>query len=218
LDTKQIGFFGDSWVVGAELPDRNLSFPNLLDAKNYGQGGTSIPGLLRRFNEVEKNFSTAIFCLTDPARLMFYKSWDQYKDDMQGTALTTREYEMLRKISNDYNNDIIVSQVCYILYKWCLDLNITCYFVNLFGGQLGKSFLYNLIPDNVWLLPIHTCLTKEVFDKNGWFPDYPTIGDYTYWLQNNNEDVQTCIRPCDAHPNKLGHKAIADFIGSKINV
>jgi len=214
LDFNRVAFFGDSWVYGAEL-DSKWSFPCLLGSNNYGVNGTSIPGLLRRFNEVRKDFSIAIFCLTDPSRQMFYKDYNNYKDHSQGTAQEISELRILQMTGNDYNDDIVASQTLYILYKWCQDLGIQCYFVNLFAGQLAESFLYDLIPDNAWLISKRSCLVKEVFDTQNYFVEYPHCGDFSCWLQDNNSDVQNFIRPCEYHPNRIGHRAIADFIINK---
>ncbi len=216
MDFSRVAFFGDSWVSGEELDNKDQSFPCLLGAQNFGIPGTGIPGLLRHFNQAEKNFDLAIFCITDPSRIMFYKTYDDYTDDIQGTALASSEHKTLQKIGNNYNDDVIVSQICYILLKWCQDLDIQCYFVNLFTGQLGESFLYKLIPDNYWLINKHSCLLKEVFDTQNYFADYLGKRELWIWLKNDNADVKKFIRPCENHPNKTGHKAIADFMNNKL--
>jgi len=218
MDFSRVAFFGDSWVYGSELDNKDKAFPNLLGALNYGVPGTGIPGLLRRFNEAQKEFDIAVFCLTDPSRLMFYKDYDNYTDDSYGNALLDSEYTTLQKISNDYNDDVIVSQVCYILYKWCCDLNIDCFFINMFTRQLNESYLWKLIPDNKWLLPPQSHVVKHLFDRQKTLCEFDDMRDHAAWIYNNNSpDVQKFIRPCDRHPNKLGHKVIAEFISDKLN-
>lgn len=220
---NRIAFFGDSWVAGCEANEIDgtdcpeFAFPShFKDSINLGVTGSSVDSIIDILYD-NLDIDTAVFCLTEPVRRIFYTKENKVID---GNVSLDNEFKReLTSLSNDINDDMIVSRMCLLIYYICINHNIKPYFVNLFGSQYGVSKLWNLIPADNWLLPRDTCLVKELFDNSDWFPDYPnTAGDYTYWLRDNNNDVNRYISPCDAHPNKIGHRTIAAFIDSKINV
>ena len=137
MNFSEVAFFGDSWVEGAELKTNQDNFVKILGAKNYGRQGSSIPGLLQIFHDCkEKNFKVAIFCLGEPSRIIYYSDKDFYLDSNAGYGKKGHPlhdtHQKLMAMSTDYDQDIKVSQSVYVLYKWCLDLNITPYFVNMY--------------------------------------------------------------------------------------
>lgn len=202
---------------GSDAPE--FAFPSYFSGSlNLGISGNSNDYLVSQLEENLQNIETAVFCLTDPAR-RYWK--DNNGSWINGNNASSKLPDYVKKcitsLSNDTNDDLISSQVCLLLYLICKINNIQPYFINMFGSQLGESKLWELIPESAWLLPKNKCIVQKCFDVSNYLVEFPTIGDYTFWLQTNNSDVQKFIRPCDAHPNKLGHKVIAEFIGNKLN-
>lgn len=229
MDFSRVAFFGDSWVVGCEANEENgddapeYAFPSYFDNSiNLGHSGASNDSLIIKLHTNLDNIDTAVFCLTDPARRYFVNDdieIDGNSRNSQDNKHNLEAYDRaLMYLSNDLNDDLIVSKTCLLLYYMCCEHDISCYFLNLFSGQHGTSPFWKMIPKELWLTPLRSTLVQEVFDTQGWYPEYPNAGDFTYWLQGNNTDVQKYIRPCEAHPNKTAHQAIANFIRNKINV
>lgn len=225
MDFSGVGFFGDSWVAGCEANEENgddapeFAFPSYFDNSiNLGITGGSNDYIINQLVENLYKIKTAIFCLTDPARRYWVDENDKWKNgNVNSTNLSKDITKNIISLSNNVNDDLLTSKTCLLLYLVCKANNIDPYFVNMFGGQLGKSKLWELIPGSIWLLPKDKCIAQHCFDNSNWFVEFPNIGDFSYWLQTNNSDVVKYIRPCDAHPNKLGHKVIAEFISDKLN-
>ena len=229
MDFSGVGFFGDSWVAGAEANEIDstdspeYAFPTYFEnSKNLSISGASNDIMLHVLLENLDRINTAVFCLTDPSRRYFVDD-DNIEIDGENSRdwfTQQKKYEMLYRtllsLSNDLNDDLIVSKTCLLMYYMCRMHNISCYFLNLFSGQYGVSPFWKMIPDELWLTPLRSNIVKEVFDTQGWYPEYPNVGDFNYWLQDNNSDVQKYIKPCKYHPNKTGQRAIADFIKSKL--
>jgi len=220
---SKIAFFGDSWVAGCEANEIDgsdapeFAFPSYFpESLNLGITGGSNDYFLEQLTENLYNIKTAIFCLTDPARRFWKDSKGNFINGNNIDSSLMNIYKYLTNLSNDVNDDVLTSRTCLLLYLICKTYNIEPYFVNMFGGQLGESPLWSLIPESAWILPKDKCISKHCFDQKNWFVEYPGIGDFSVWLKTNNLDVQKFIRPCIAHPNKYGHKVISEFISSKI--
>ncbi len=219
MNYSNVAFFGDSWVSGDELENKENSFPNLLGAKNLGKSGSSIPGLIQSFYESEKDFDTAIFCLTEPSRLIYFEDSNSYYDIQCGNKNHPlfETHQQLMAMSTDYDQDMKVSQTCYILYKWCLDLQITPYFINLWTSQLAESYVWSLINKEAFLLPITNNLVKLLFDTQNFFPETDDAKDWGHWRTTRNKDFHTFIYPNTGHPNIKGHQIFANWFKNKIN-
>ena len=219
MNYSNVAFFGDSWVYGDELDDNNDSFPNLLGAKNFAKSGSSNPGLIQRFYEVDKNFKTAIFCLTEASRIIYYGDKNNYIDTqyIKDDHPLHSTHQKLMSLSSDYDQDMKVSQTCYILYNWCKKLDIVPYFINIWTSQLGESFIWNLISKDSFLLPITNNLVKKLFDTQKFFPDKDTPQDFGIWRTTRNNDFYTFIYPNTGHPNIKGHQIFANWFKNNIN-
>ena len=117
--TKRIGFFGDSWVAGCEANEIDgtdspeFAFPSYFENSiNLGVTGSSIEGVLSVFYSHQADISQAVFCLTDPAR-RYYVDTDSVIDGNLGFN------PLLSRLSNDLNDDYIVSKTCGLLYLLC---------------------------------------------------------------------------------------------------
>ena len=224
MDYNRLAFFGDSWVAGCEANELDgsdapeFAFPSYFPGSlNLGISGNSNDYLVSQLVENLQNIETAVFCLTDPSRRYWTDDNGNWVNGQISCNLSDYLQRCIFSLSNDTNDDLITSQACLLLYLICKTNNIQPYFINMFGGQHCESKFWDIIPESVWLLPKDKCIVQQCFDTVNWFVEYPLIGDFSVWLKTNNKDVINYIRPCDAHPNKLGHKVIAEFIGNKLN-
>ena len=220
----QLAFFGDSWVSGCEANEKDgwdapeFAFASYFqDSVNLGFSGGSNDYFVSQLTNYLDKIDVAVFCLTEPSRRYWQDDLGEWINGNRTSSDLEHVNKHLVSLSNDVNDDRLTSETCVLLYTLCKTNNIRAYFVNMFGGQYCDSELWQLIPEDAWLLPRHTCIAAHCFDTQDWFPEFPTTGDFTDWLHTNNADVQQYIRPCEAHPNKLGHKAIAEFIRERIN-
>jgi len=224
LDLGRVAFFGDSWVAGCEANELDgsdapeFAFPSYFPGSlNLGYSGGSNDYFAHQLVENLLNIETAVFCLTDPSRRYWIDNNGNYINGSNGIQkLPGYIDKCLLSLSNNVNDDLLTSQLCLLLYSICKINNIKAYFINMFGGQHCESKFWDLIPESAWLLPKDKCIVQQCFDQKNWFVEFPHVGDFTYWLETNNSDVQKFIRPCIAHPNKLGHKVISEFIMGKI--
>ncbi len=210
-------FYGDSWPNGCELENSQgksrpeLAFPAMVSYRlrrsfvNKAVTGSSQPYLIEAFleSDVESN-DIAIFCLTAKTRRM-YRSVDN--------SIVESQFNHDDRYVNEYEDERVSSQTCALLYFLAQQKNVKPYFFNLFDTVRHDNKLYQVIPDDCWLIPRNHSVLSWLFD-----PDFFTRnadhhnGDFREWLDRNCELVEKYIRPCEAHPNITGHRVIADYI------
>ena len=224
----KIWFFGDSWVAGCELArfksnneldfgkdEPSLAFPNIIqeltgiECINKGVSASSQPSMIEYFHSCNFNKGDiAIFALTSPGRRM-YRSDDGSIADQGCTAN--------KEFINQYDDERVSSQAIALLYYMSLSRGVTPYFFNLFDCVRFGDITYNEIPNENWLISNTSSIIDTLFDTE-YFKRYDHHRDWNFqeWLETENELVQKYIRPCEAHPNLVGQRAIADFIIEKL--
>ena len=214
-------FFGDSWPAeGGELETmygkKFKSYPamisDLLDIPyvNHAQWGTSQPDMISKL--ILSNASTgdhAIFSMTAPSRRFYF--------DDNGTAENISVDKSAEQV-NDYQDSWLSALTCYTILNYCITKQIRAWFINTFNVSYKPTRahpLWNMIPDDVWVLPKNTCAVQMLFDPEQ-FADKYDDSDFYNWLQSNNAQVKKYIRPCQDHPNLTGRERIAQTIAEKI--
>jgi len=77
--------------------------------------------------------------------------------------------------------------------------------------------MHKEIPDKNWLIPKEESVLSTLFDPEFFHQfDHHNQGNFLNWLDTNNSNVITYIKPCQYHPNLNGHKRIAEFIADQI--
>ena len=96
-------------------------------------------------------------------------------------------------------------------------MKVVPYFINMFDTIRHGTRFDDFIPEKNWLIPKNHSILSWTFDPD-FFTRYKDHhnGDFRDWLNRDCELVKKYIRPCTAHPNITGHKAIADLIVSKL--
>lgn len=217
IEVMTIWIYGDSWPAGCELDndhgqDRpNLAFPAIVAKKlscasiNLARTGSSQSYMIEALldSEIQSNDIT-IFCLTARTRRMYR--------DADGKIVEI-QFNPNELYSNRYEDDRVCAQNCALLYFLTREKKATPYFLNLFDAVNHNDQMYNLIPDHHWLIPKNHSVLSWIFDPE-FFKNHKNhhTGDFTEWLNRNEDPVKKYIRPCIAHPNITGHRAIADFI------
>ena len=212
-------FFGDSWPAEGPMPgvkEELVSYPSLvgqelnLPVSNHSVLGTSQSDMIQQLlnSGIQAN-DVAVFSVTAYSRQFYY--------DENGNKINVSKPEdmAMLKTVNDYNGVWQSAQNCYLLYSICRQWNITPCFLNTFNNCYLKHYhhkLWDLIPDDVWILPKDKCVVQE-FDPVyfGQYDEYRN-SDYRDWLKTNNAQVQYYIRPHEAHPHVNGRKKIAEII------
>ena len=199
-----------------DVPGIILSYPTVvgqivnLPIKNYSQNGSSQPDMIQKLLNADINDGDiAIFSMTAQSR-QFY-----YNDSGKPINVATAEEMSLLPTVNDYNGVWQSAQTCFVLYNICQQKNVIPCFLNTFNISYHKEYhhkLWELLPDDVWIMPKDHCVIEE-FDTEyfGKFDEYRN-SDFWEWLQTNNKQVQYYIRPYANHPHVNGRKKIAEII------
>jgi hypothetical protein len=226
-------WFGDSWVVGDELElsvpmtDRGqYVFGKLVsdyfhaDSVNLGVSGSSVDSLPWEFNKITKQIKTGdtiFFCLTAPHRTTILnddKIPTQFTSGAPNYSKSAHPYQAKwfkyfdTNTHRHYNYDRSIS----LLWLWCQQLQVNCFFMNLFTTMTEK--LFDIVPESCWLLPRHECASKFILPLDG-NHDGTVISDDSWFLtteqwESQQQYLEKYIRPGYCHPNISGHRIIAD--------
>jgi hypothetical protein len=214
-------FFGDSWPAeGGELEriyeKKFKSYPamisDILDIPyiNHAQSGTSqMDMILKLISSKASTGDHAIFSMTASSRRFYF--------DDNGTTKNTSVDQSPEQV-NDYQDSWLSALSCYTILNYCAAKQIHAWFINTFNVSYKSKWahpLWNMIPDNPWILPKDTCVVQMLFDPKQFSHGYDD-SDFYDWLQSNNAQVQQYIRPCLDHPNLTGRQRIAQVIAEKI--
>jgi len=237
-------FFGDSWAAGCELNGyithnlkrtksynkqlahalthennciylmKELAYPSIVGnmlnepIDNHGITASSQDRMLYEFNNANIiQGDDAVFALTAPSRKSCLSDNNEIIDI---------QWDESDKYLNEYNNDWRSAQTCLLLYFLCNKLGINAWFFNVFTtiDIKLKNDLWNIIPDDRWLIPKHENIISRIFDKH--ISQWSHEGNLFDWIMTENDAVKKYIRPCKAHPNLEGHQKIAEYIASEL--
>jgi len=219
-----IYFFGDSWCVGFPYPNYNTepdTYASMvgkhfdLPVKNMGLHGSSQPGMIHQLlNSGIKSNDHAVFSMTANSRRFNY--------DTNGNPVDISDpIELAQLPLNDFDNTWMSAWVCYILYKYCLDNNITPWFINTFNVSYHPDYhhpLWDSIPGNNWIIPPDH-MAVEHFDPV-FFSRHTDIrnSDFNEWFKTQNNQVKYFMgdHGNDNHPGPQGRKKIAEIIINKL--
>ena len=223
-------FFGDSWSseeseIEVLIQKKKItvnepvkSYPAIvsellrLPYKNYSFPGTSQTHVIQQVLKSDISAGDhAIFSLTAPSRRFYFNN----VGDSENTLIDENKNAV-----NDYQDNWLSSLACYSLYQLCRQKLVNPWFLKTFNVSYLKDSndsLWELIPDNVWLVPKTTCIVATEFDPEFFdqFDEYKNI-DFHSWLKTDNQQVQQYIRPCRDHPNMLGRKKIAEKVAAEL--
>ena len=146
-------WFGDSWVNGDELEDKNLSFPAVFsrslntEFKVYAKNASSIPNLLIQFDQAIYNLTPGDVCffgLTSPDRTMllkdqeyhFYPAANLNKDSRVDLELNKLWYKYF---DSEQNRQFVCSNTLDALNGMCKHIGVTALFYNLFCTNTYKT-------------------------------------------------------------------------------
>ena len=216
---RKIWWFGDSWVFGAELEDpTNECFANLVSSEleleytNLGQGATSIGHLVHTFFKYINKIKTTdivLFFLTNKTRAfingknLMANAWKNKTENLH-----PHNDEWYRYFHDDEEEQWMLDRDLMLLYAYCPHAK----FVNIFSLNHSSH-----IPSSAWLMPSDTCIAQIVLpyvNKGFVLNDHPALLD-TEW-----KEQQVYVDKYFAnggHPNKLGHKKIAEKILGYLN-
>ena len=229
-------WFGDSWVKGDELEKilpasswQKSAFPQLVsdyygaECVNLGVNGHGVDNLAWEFSKVVNNI--------DPAqdKVFFFLSSDirTWMFNEQGKLCWIGPYpgfvpsqahpwwqEYLKYFDNPYQRTYNYDRSVDLLYFWCRNLDITCYFSNIFTTQ-PTPIMDHTDPES-WLVPRDQCIASAIIphidNDSGliFVNDIPKFTTDQWQLQRTH--VEKYIRPLGCHPNVEGHKKIAQHI------
>jgi hypothetical protein len=230
-------WFGDSYMVGAELsyshgpytlnadnhlfvrPERDrpdLAYPHLVSTQrnvpyiNLGKGGSSIEFQVMKLTQFCKNTHnfnttnyTAFFSL--PPQDRGFKITNQGKE-IHEKSTDRKWWHMNKELDVTVYN---ATKLINYLYLLCKEYNITPWFFS----QVSLVELNNeidIVPEENWLVSKNTCLINESFGLT------ECISSWEDRDNQNNPSFFVYIRPCENHPNILGHRVIAETILKKL--
>jgi hypothetical protein len=230
---KKFYWFGDSWVFGDELeklvPCHNVTqynFAGLVSSHfnaecvNLSECGSSITTIPLKFYEILEKINPDVdrvfFGLTASHRTAMFDDSGNYQNILPSLHNKHKPHKHQDKWfkyfdsqgQRTYNYDCITN----LLYFWCQQKNIKCYFLNLFTTETVS--LINSIPDDAWLVSKDQCTAQfilELVDNQNQSvitDDSPNLTNDQWAIQSKL--VEKYIKPCYAHPNIHGHKVIAD--------
>ena len=228
-------WFGDSWVFGDELEkqvgadqQQLHTFANLVseyyqaDCINLSACGSSINAIPLAFNKIVTNIDPTtdrvFFFLTAEHRNSMFDEHGQIKNITPSVYKkhNVHQYQEQRfkyfdnSYQRTYNYDCMIN----LLYHWCKNIGVTCYFSNIFTTKTES--IIDCVPDSSWLLPKNKCIAEYILPliDNDTFSiiadDNPKLTNEQWRLQQPY--VEKYIRPCHSHPNQAGHQKIAQEI------
>ena len=240
-------WFGDSWVVGAELelqvPSHQVKdyvFASLVsrhfeaECYNHGQSGISNNSLPLIFSnaliDINSAADTVFFCLTSSFRMSMLDDNNNsliILPSINNAARRPSEHPNWKEWykyfdtppQRIYNYDCITS----FLYHWCKNLGINCYFVNLFTTH--SDTIIGSVPPDVWLLPVNQCLSQFILpvldhEYGGIVTEDRASLTNTQW-EIQKQAIEQYVRPCVCHPNIVGHEKMSqgliDILDIKFN-
>ena len=221
----RLHFFGDSWtsekceleklIEQGKLAGPALSVPALVASKlqlpytNYSLPASSQEEMIYRMKDAKMQPGDhAVFALTAPSRRFYLDSHNKVNRlfvDNNPDAV------------NDFSDSWKSACACYIFYSTCQSQGVIPWLLSTFNVSWmpeTKNHIWNLIPDQIWIIPKNKCIIATDFDPE-WFDKYAKEyrnSDFFDWLETKNEQVNKFIYPCQVHPNQEGRKVIADQI------
>lgn len=237
MTNKKFYWFGASWVFGDELhlfdvsPESkdSYTFAGLVsqhfeaDCVNLSLRGSSINYMPMEFykilNDINVAQDTMFFLLPSNHRTSLFDEQGDLKNILGETRYQAHNvhpyadkwYKFFdNPAQRSYNFDCVLN----LLYFWCQDLGVRCYFANV--DSIIKKSTIDSTPASVWLLPKEQCLAQfilPIIDQEYdtiITDDNPRLTDAQWAMQKTA--VEKYIRPCWTHPNLEGHKKIAQTI------
>jgi hypothetical protein len=231
-------WFGDSWVWGDELQHfvpaeqcTQSGFPRIVsdmfgaECVNLAQRGSSIDLLPYEFskivNDIDPTVDKVFFFLTADHRASKFDQNGELKNILPSAYSEHNIHEHIEKwykyfdnpYQRLYNYDCIVN----LLYFWCANLSIDCYFANIFTVQ--NQTMFDQVPKENWLVPKNKCIAEYILPVVGnesvITQDQPGV-TVEQWRQQE-PCVAKYITPCTAHPNLDGHQEIAKQLIKVLN-
>lgn len=200
-------WFGDSWVYGDELAHPETEcFASLVskgNCVNMGENATSIDSIVYKFLDVKdqiKSIDKVYFCLTDSNRVQIDE-----KNIIPGKHVNNIHLHSelwYKYFDTDKQQQLNLDRNLFLLHKACPQAK----FFNIFSFNSSKH-----IPDSAWLLPSDQCIAEFILPyvyKGMLLTDHPDL--LVEEWQEQEPYVEKYFYPNHAHPNKLGHKKIAE--------
>jgi len=238
-------WFGDSWLVGAELEHSGIKMDERTDyvfAKyisehfdkeyvNCGVSGTSVNNLpfeLQKYiNNIDQD-DIVFFGLTALHRTGVVQKtneeliWSQILPMANyGPYVNENAKQWFKYFDTEehrlYNYDTTIT----LLYLILKNLNVDCRFYNIFTTA-PDSIWFDMVPEDKWLLPRDKCIADFILPINGnefgqvVSHDQPFLKSEDWQIQQ--EHLQKYIKPGWTHPNPDGHKKIAEKLIPQINL
>lgn len=225
-------WFGDSWLVGDELElavpyDQRTQyvfaqlFSDHYDVEciNLGESGSSPDIIPWKFNHIKNQLQSddiVFFCLSPSHRTSRFNNEQIHEQIIPGPnhnknvhAYAAKWYKYFDTAPQRlYNYDCIIG----LLWLWCQQLGIRCYFTNLFTTE--PNTMLKIVPDTAWLLPRDQCIAQlimPIIDNDSGTVvdnDNPKLTTVEWDLQK--KFLEMYVRPGYCHPNIQGHQHIAN--------
>ena len=169
----------------------------------------------QRTQEISEDI--VFFCLTANHRISLFDERKQLKHLIPGMMYEIHhphehKDQWFRYFDTPAQRIFNYDKVINLLFLWCQQLNIQCYFANIF--TIDTASIINIVPEKHWLISKNSCLAQSilpVITHNGLFlDDCPDITNEQWAKQEPM--VKKYIRPNYQHPNALGHKKISELI------
>jgi hypothetical protein len=195
--------FGDSWPYGWDLKPGELPFGKLIAEdigckyELYAQPNTAIDNMILQLNRFLSTGAdtncTALFCLTDPSRSLYFNPnpaitsvmWDGFKP---GDTVSEAYYKNIHSETLEYFR---LAQSVIVLQSICRQYNIRDLYVSNFTNINWNNSLCGID------------LSKFYNNGKGSFLDF--FG--CKYVDHTNKYFEGSAT---AHPNQLGHQLIAE--------
>ena len=206
-------WFGDSWVYGDELDDpANDCFAKLVsdafgsECINLGQNATSIDSIVYKFLSIKdqiKSNDSVFFFLTESNRItidnknLLAGAWENHIVNLHPYNKYWYKY-----FDSDIQQQLNLDKNLFLLHNACPQAK----FCNIFSFNSSKH-----IPDSAWLLSSDQCIAEFILPyvhKGMLLTDHPEL--LVEEWQEQEPYVEKYFYPNHAHPNKLGHKKVAE--------
>jgi hypothetical protein len=205
---KNLIVFGDSWPYGSDLEEPETDcFPNVMAEKlgyrlfNFSKPSTSqdqaVYKFLRLLNSDIEMFldSKILFCFTAISRSIYFINGEDF--EIHHTDRNFKDY--YTRIYSEELGQFTYTKNLLLVQNLCKNLSIPVYCVS----------NWDTVPDHK-MIDKSTVYDKTLFEILG-IPSCEETAHTNHRFQNNPYLLGSC------HPNKQGHKLIAQELSSWIN-
>jgi hypothetical protein len=225
-------WFGDSWVYGDELQNRQECFAQLVsdqlgaECKNLAIVGNSVDLIPLQFHSIADKITPddrVFFFLTADARTVAFDNQAKWLKIMPNPGFDHQSFhphtdQWYRYFDTPAQRIWNYDRTINLLWLWCEKIGVRGHFANIFTTP--DAPIIDCVPESAWLWNRNHCLSSVLLPHSNnrmgriITDDCPELTQ-AQW-QEQKTAVAQWISPNHAHPNSAGHAKLAQAIAERL--